>query len=113
MTVAGASNEIIDTIKSLPKKNFKINDRGELHWFLGIRILRSKDKTTVDQEKYIENVLKQFNMSESQPNVTLGEVNMKLAKNDGEQELVDVKLFRSLVGSLPDIGKQTRLKFST
>ena len=46
--VAGASNEIIDAIKSLLKKNFKMDDRGELHWFLGMRILRSEDKITVD-----------------------------------------------------------------
>ena len=85
-----------------------MDDRGELHWFLGMRMLRSEDKITVDHEKYIENVLMQFNMSESKPKVTPGQVNMKLAKDDGEQELVEAKLYRNLVGSLLNIGKQTR-----
>ena len=47
-------------------------------------------------------------MSESKPKVTPGEVNMKLVKDDGEQELVDAKIYRSLVGSLLYVGKQTR-----
>ena len=106
--VAGASNEIIDEIKSLLEKNFKMDDRVELHWFLGMRILRSEDGITVDQEKYIANVLKQFNMSDSKPKVTPAEVNLKLVKDDGEHQLVDTKLYRSLVGSLLYIGKQTR-----
>ena len=106
--VAGASNEIIDEIKSLLEKNFKMDDRGELHWFLGMRILRSEDGITVDQEKYIANVLKQFNMSDSKPKVTPAEVNLKLVKDDGEHQLVDTKLYRSLVGSLLNIGKQTK-----
>ena len=37
-----------------------------------------------------------------------GEVNLKLVKNIGEHQLVDTKLYRSLVGSLLYIGKQTR-----
>ena len=101
--VASASNEINDAIKALLSKNFKIDDRGELHWFLGMRILRSEDKITVDQEKYIENVLKQFNMSDSKPAVTPGEVNLKLVKVNGEHQLVDTKLYRSLVENKPDL----------
>ena len=89
-------------MKSLLKKNFKMNDRAELHWFLGMRILRSEDGITVDQEKYIANVLKQFNMSDSKPKVTPGEVNLKLFKDDGKHQLV---------GSLLYIGKQGELEY--
>ena len=85
-----------------------MDDRGELHWFLGMRILRWEDGITVDQEKYIANVLKQFNMSDSKPKVTPGEANLNLVKDDGEHQLVDTKLYRSLVGSPLYIGKQTR-----
>lgn len=107
MIIAGAP-EVVNGNKSMLEKNFKMDDRGELHWFLGMRILRSGDKITVDQEKYIENVLDQFNMSNCKPVATPGEVNLKLAKNSDEQQLVDEKLYRSLVGSLLYIGKQTR-----
>ena len=73
-----------------------------------MRILRSEDKITVDQEKYIENLLEQFNITNWKPKATPGEVNSKLVKNNGEHQLIDTKLYRSLVGSLLYIGKQTR-----
>ena len=41
-----------------------MDDRGILHRFLGMQILRSEGKIIVDQEKYIESVLNQFNMSD-------------------------------------------------
>ena len=105
--IAGEHN-VVDTIKSLLEENFKMDDRGELHWFLGMRIIKSEDKITVDQKKYIENLLKQFNMSDCKPKATPAEVNLKLVKNNGEHQLVDTKLYRSLVGSVLYIGKQTR-----
>ena len=105
--IAGEHN-VVDAIKSLLEKGFKMDDRGELHWFLGMRILRSEDKITVDQEKYTENLLEQFNMTNCKSKATLGEVNLKSVKNNGEHQLVDTKLYRSLVGSLLYIGKQTR-----
>ena len=105
--IAGEHN-VVNAIKSLLEKSFKMDDRGELHWFLGMRILRSEDKITVDQEKYIENLLEQFNMTNCKPKETPGEVSLKLVKNYGEHQLVDTKLYRSLVGSLLYIGKQTR-----
>ena len=98
--VAGASNEVIDAIESVLKENFKMDDRGTLHWSL--------HKITVSQEKYIESVLSQFNMSDCKSMPTPGEINLKLVKGNGEQNLVDPKLYRSLVGSLLYIGKQTR-----
>ena len=85
-----------------------MDDRDTLHWFLGMRILRSENMITIDQERYIESVLEQFNMSDCKPMATPGEVNLKLVKASGEYELVNPKLYRSLVGSLLNIGKQTR-----
>ena len=76
--------------------------------FLGMRIIKSEDKITVDQEKYIENLLKQFNMSDCKPKATPAEVNLKLVKNNGEHQLVDTKLYRSLVASLLYIGKTNK-----
>ena len=109
IVVAGATEEAVNEIKSMLNENFKMDDRGALNWFLGMQILRSHDKITVDQKKYIETVLQQFNMSDCKAVATPGEVNLKLVKSDDEeQKLVDPKLYRSLVGSLLFIGKQTR-----
>ena len=86
-----------------------MDDRGDLNWFLRMQILRSHDKITVDQKKYIETILQQFNMSDCKAVATPGEVNLKLVKSNEEQKLVDPELYRSLLGSLLFIGKQTRL----
>ena len=66
-----------------------MDDRGTLHWFLGMQILRSENMITIDQERYIESVLEQFNMSDCKPMATPGEVNVKLVKASREYELVN------------------------
>ncbi len=68
---------------------------------------RSEDKSTVDQEKYIESVLSQFNMNDGKPMATPGEINLKLVESNGEHNLVDPKLYRCLVGSLLYIHRET------
>ena len=108
IVVAGATEEAVNEIKSMLNENFKMDDRGDLNWFLGMQILRSHDKITVDQTKYIETVLQQFNMSDCKAVATPGEVNLKLVKSNEGKKLVDPKLYRSLVGSLLFIGKQIR-----
>ena len=108
IVVAGATEEAVNEIKSILNETFKMDDRGVLNWFLRMQILRSNDKITVDQKKYIETVLQEFNMSECKAVATPGEVNLKLVKSNEEKKLVDPKLYRSLVGSLLFIGKQTR-----
>ena len=75
------------------KVNFKMDDQDTLNWFLGMPILRSENMVTIDQERYIESVLEQFNMSDCKPMATLGEVNLKLVKASGEYELVNPKLY--------------------
>lgn len=74
--MAGEHN-VVDAIKSVLKKNFKIDDRGELRWFLGMWIFRSEDKIAVDRENYTQNIFNQFNMSDCKPKVTPGEDNVK------------------------------------
>ena len=108
IVVAGATEEAVNEIKSMLNENFRMDGRGDLNWFLGMQILRSQDKITVDQKKYIETVLQQFNMSDCKAVATPEEVNLKLVKSNEEQKLVDPELYRSLVGSLLFIGKQTR-----
>ena len=51
IVVAGATEEAVNEIKSMLNENFKMDDRGALNWFLGMQILRSHDKITVDQKK--------------------------------------------------------------
>ena len=80
IVVAGATEEAVNEIKSMLNENFKMDDRGDLNWFLGMQFLRSHDKNTVDQKKYIETVLQQFDMSDCKAVIAPGQVNLKLVK---------------------------------
>ena len=92
IVMAGATEETVN-------ENFKMDDGGGLNWFLKMQILQSHDKITVDQKRYIETVLQQFNISDCKAVATPGEGNLKLVKTNGEQKLIDPKLYRNLVGS--------------
>ena len=85
-----------------------MDDRGKLEWFLGMQINEDSEKITLDQETYIENVLEKFSMPDSNPSKTPAENNFKLVKATDVEQLVDETLYRSLVGSLLYIAKQTR-----
>lgn len=43
---------LIKELKRVPTKNYKIKDLGELKYFRGIKIARSKDGITLNQRKY-------------------------------------------------------------
>ncbi|CAB4033965.1 Hypothetical predicted protein [Paramuricea clavata] len=79
IVVAGATEEAINEIKSMLNAN-----------------------PAIAQQDY------KFNMSDCKVVATPGEVNLKLVKSNEGKKLVDPKLYRSLVGSLLFIGKQTR-----
>ena len=108
LVIAGSNNEDIEQLKRALEGKFKMDDRGKLEWFLGMQVSQEDDKITLDQESYIENVIEKFGMQESNPSKTPAENNLKLVKATESETLVDERLYRSLVGSLLYIAKQTR-----
>ena len=56
---SGSMREIADVKKAL-EPTFVMENRGILHWFLGLRIRREEGKVTVDQERYKETMLDRF-----------------------------------------------------
>ena len=66
-----------------------MDDRGDLEWFLGIRILEKEKGITLDQEKFIRNVLEQFNMQDCKPSKTPAENKLKLEVAQEDSVRVD------------------------
>ena len=60
LIVCGNTKEQVEKLKQDFARKFKMDDRGELSWFLGMRISRTKSGITVDQESYIQTVLENF-----------------------------------------------------
>ena len=98
----------MEELKKTLETKLKMDDRGKLEWFLGMQINEDSEKITLDQETYIENVLEKFSMQDSNPSKTPAENNLKILKATDVEQLVDGTLYRSLVGSLFYIAKQTR-----
>lgn len=78
---------------------FEMTDLGEMKYFLGMQVKQSLGRIFLSQEKYAEDMLKKFNMSNCKPLATPMALNEKLSKNDGKEK-VDASIYRSLVGSL-------------
>ena len=65
--VALRSMTVISDVKKALEATFDMEDRGRLHWFLGLRIRQEEGKVTVDQERYIETMLEWFQMDQCKP----------------------------------------------
>ena len=105
IVIAGSNNESIGHFEKTHGGKFKIDDRKKLEWFLG---MQENGKVTFDREKYIESVIENFGIQYSNPSRTPAENNLKLVGATESETLVDERLYRSLVGSLLYIAKQTR-----
>ena len=99
---------VISDVKKALKATFHMEDRGRLHCFLGVRIRREEDKVIVDYECYIETMLEQFQMDQCKPSRTPADLNLKFQAAQNGDEEIDQGIYRSLVGSLLYLAKQTR-----
>jgi ATP-binding cassette subfamily B (MDR/TAP) protein 1 len=98
---------ILKWLKSRLEDEFEMSDLGELHYCLGVEFEkdRANHTITMTQRKYIEEVLKRFNMEECKPIGTPLDVNSKLLKLteeefQGIQEEIQGIPYKAAVGSL-------------
>eukprot|EP00253_Pinus_taeda_P026483 PITA_26483 len=90
---------LIVDFKAVMKGEFEMTDLGFLRYFLGIKVDQSENGVFIYQDKYVEAVLKRFNMQNSKAAVTPTIVGLKLTKEDSSKDF-DPKLYKSIVGSL-------------
>jgi hypothetical protein len=88
-------------------RRYSMKDLGELRWCLGMRVRQDLQAGTVvlDQEKYVENVLKRFGFAECRPVSTPAVAGHRLTKEmcpatDEEKAAMAGKPYASLFGSL-------------
>eukprot|EP00253_Pinus_taeda_P004625 PITA_04625 len=90
---------LIADFKAVMKSEFEMTDLGFLRYFLGIEVDQSENGVFISQDKYVEAVLKRFNMQNSKAAVTPTVVGLKLTKEDSTKDF-NPKLYKSIVGSL-------------
>ena len=86
-------------LKKFLASDFDIKDLGQLRYFLGMEVARSKKGIVVSQRKYVINVLKEIGLLGCKPPVTLIDPNLKFAKERGG-EPVDRGRYQRMVGKL-------------
>ena len=87
-------------MKKKLESKFKMDDRGDLEWFLGMRILKTEKTITLDRQKYTQNILEQFNMRDCKPSKTPAGNNLILEVAQKDSVRVSSHEFRSLVDSV-------------
>ena len=77
---------------------FRIKDLGELHWVIGMEVIRDRQARTLylNQTQYIKSILKRFNMIDCHPVTTPCLIKGK----SNSAPFSDPTLYKSLVGSL-------------
>ena len=76
-----------------------MTDIGLMAYYLGIEVKQMEDGIFISQEGYAKDILKKFEMLNSNLVSTLVECGVKLSMHD-DQEKVNPTFFKSLVGSL-------------
>ncbi|GKD50685.1 putative ribonuclease H-like domain-containing protein, partial [Tanacetum coccineum] len=80
-------------------KRFQMSSMGELTFFLGLQVQQKEDRIFISKDKYVAGILKKFYFAIVKTASTPIENNKALVK-DEEAEVVDVHLYRLMIGSL-------------
>ena len=108
--VGAKTDERIMQIKRDLQKRFKAKDLGELHHFLGMKIIQNQNasKVWIGQPAYTQDILEKFQMTDANTVTTPFDVNSKLKYAADDSDTVDVELYQSAVGSLLYLSVATR-----
>ena len=99
LIVGGDNEDEIAHVKTLMKQEFDMKDLGELRYFLGIEIVRTKEGIWLSQRQYALDMLSKYGMADCKPISMPLDQNLKL-RADAGQVLEDVTMYRKIVGSL-------------
>jgi hypothetical protein len=102
--LASSNLTLIVNMKQDLSERFKMDDRGELRWFLGIDFKRLQGGSIVmSQERYIESILHRFKMEDCNPADTPAEKGLQLHAPSDSDHLKATQLnfpYRNVIGSL-------------
>jgi hypothetical protein len=99
LSIADCSTSGIVAVKRILHDRFLMMVMGPLHFFLGLEISQDASCIKLSQDKYAQDLLERFHMTDckSAPTPFLSGVRLE---DGGDTPLVDNKLYRQLVGSL-------------
>ena len=96
--LTGNENKISECKNKLATE-FEMKDLGLMHYFIGLEIWQIPKGISLNQGKYAVEILKRFDMLECKAMATPMDTYLNLFV-DASSELVDVTLYRQIIGSL-------------
>jgi hypothetical protein len=115
VTILSNTAEGVARIKAEMKEKYGLKDGGDLHFMLGVRVERDREKRTIrlSQRAYAERVLHRFNMSDCTavrtplaPGTNLSRADMPISVE--EREEMSTIPYREAVGSIMYLAIATR-----
>ena len=98
--IFGATNvSLCEEFSKSMHSEFEMSMMGELNFFLGLQIKQLKEGTFINQEKYIRDLLKKFNLEDVKAKNTPMGSSIKLDM-DEKGKSVDQTKYRGMIGSL-------------
>lgn len=111
--ITGDDHQEIKALKEQLQQTFEVKDLGQMRYFLGMEVAKSKEGILISQRKYTLDLLKETGKLGCRPASTPLEPNWKVSVNGTEKE-VDKERYQRLVGRLiylsltrPDISYAT------
>jgi hypothetical protein len=85
--------------EELMKSEFEMSAMGELTFFLGLQVKQKSDGIFINQEKYVQDILRKFDMETIRTATTPYKAPKPKSNNDPDPA-VNVYLYSSMIGSL-------------
>lgn len=98
--ITGDDTEEIKKLKKVLATEFEVKDLGQMKYFLGMEIARSRDGIMVSQRKYTLDLLKETGMLGCKPSDVPMDPNLKLYGRTPDQKSADKGQYQKLVGKL-------------
>ena len=108
LLIACNSDDLLNHVKSKLCEKYKMKDLGNVNQFLGIKIVRSNDKISMDQSAFAQSLLEKYNFHNCKPVSTPVDVSNKFDETDLNEKVVDIERFQSIVGALLYLSSRTR-----
>ena len=99
MIVIGDDEDAIKEVKNFLETCFKLKDLGSLKYFLGVEVARSQAGISINQRKYMLDILKEAGLLGTKPAKFPMEQNLKLSPTDDKLHK-DHTHYRQLVSKL-------------
>nr|XP_016480857.1 PREDICTED: uncharacterized mitochondrial protein AtMg00810-like [Nicotiana tabacum] len=97
--ITGSSSDVIKQAIHVLSARFSLKDLGQLHYFLGIEVLRTTDDIILSQAKYVSDIFAAHNMSDCKLVQTpMSSTESLLLKDD--TPYVDATLYCQVLGKL-------------